>query len=293
MSTVEPTAKSPPKQAAARMKDGIRKRPDRPKPFSVGWRDPETKKLCWKSFTTEEEAKTFRDTVRVEIRQGTYVPPTPIAFKVFAEDWRMRTRPTVSPNTGALHEWAVKKYLIPVFGSLALQAVTGERIERWQADLLAKGKPGPRSVRICRTVLGTILEDARKKRRIFVNPIEDVRRFDVPKRELHFLTAEQVKALCQHVGRVYGMLFLVMAFCGLRIGEALGLQWGDVKLTQRRLLIRRQVIWRRKKDCPSGEKPWTITEPKSEAGNRVVEIPAPWRRSSWHIRRSRTAARIP
>ncbi len=41
------------------MKDGIRKRPDRPRPFSVGWRDPETKKLRWKSFKTEDEAKTF------------------------------------------------------------------------------------------------------------------------------------------------------------------------------------------------------------------------------------------
>lgn len=206
------------------MRDGTRKRPDRPKPFSVGCRDPETKKLCWKSFKTEEEAKAHPDKVRVDIRQGTYVAPTPIPFKAFAEDWRIRTRPTVSPNTGVLQEWAVKKYLIPAFGPLALQALTAERIEGWQAGLLAKGKPGPRSVQICHTVLGTILEDARKKRRIFVNPIEEVRRFDVPKRELHFLTAQQVKALCQHVGRVYGVLFLTIAFCGLRIGEALGLQ---------------------------------------------------------------------
>jgi integrase len=260
---------------AEKMKDGIRKRPDRPKAFSVGWRSPGTKRLHWKSFKTEEEAKAFRDTVRVEIRQGTYVTPDPIAFQDFAEDWRIRTRPTVSPNTGALHEWAVKKYLIPVFGLLPVQALTAERIERWQADLLAKGKPGPRSVQICRTVLGTILEDARKKRRIFVNPIEDVRRFEVPKRELHFLTAEQVRALCQHVGRVYGVLFLVMAFCGLRIGEALGLQWPDVDVSRRRLFIRRQVIWRRKKDCLAGQPRWEIREPKSEAGKRVVEIPGP------------------
>jgi len=66
-----------------------------------------------------------------------------------------------------------------------------------------------------------------------------------------------------------------MAFCGLRIGEILGLRWSDVDLGRRRLFIRRQVIWRRKKDCPDAETRWVITEPKSEAGKRVVEIPGP------------------
>jgi integrase len=113
--------------------------------------------------------------------------------------------------------------------------------------LRAKGKPGPRSVEICKTTLGTILEDARKKGRIFLNPLENVCRFDVPKRELHYLNAAQVKELCEQVGHVYGVLFLVMAFCGLRIGEVLGLEWPDLDLTRRRLFVQRQVIWRRKR----------------------------------------------
>jgi len=120
-----------------------------------------------------------------------------------------------------------------------------------------------------------MLKDARKKGRLYVNPMENVRRFDVPKQELHYLSAEQVKALCERVGRVYGVLFLVMAFCGLRIGEALDLQWADVKWEHRHLLIQRQASWRRRKDCPDGEPRWRLVEPKSEAGNRVVEIPGP------------------
>ncbi len=268
----------------------------------------------------------------MEIRQGTYVDRKPIPFKTFAEDWLERRRPTVSPNTVAIYDWTLHKYLIPAFGQTPLQSLTAERIERWQAELLRqagdvevrlrairekyeaelaritadrgrgilsadeaekhletlaqqeqaekkeaceKGKPHARSVEICRTVLGTMLKDARRKGRLFVNPMEAVSRFPVPKRELRFLTAEQVKALCEQVGRVYGVLFLVMAFCGLRIGEVIGLQWPDIGTDRRRLLIRRQVIWRRKKDCRDGEPRWTVTEPKSEAGKRVVEIPGP------------------
>ncbi len=254
---------------------GIFHRPDRSLPYLVPWREPGTKRQCWKSFATKHEAEAFRDRVRTDIRSGAYVPLRPIPFKDFAEDWLARRKPTVRPNTAALYEWALTNYLTPAFGLMPVQNLTAERIERWQADLLSQGSPGPRSVEICRTVLGTMLKDARRKGRLHVNPMENVRRFDVPHRELTYLTAEQVKDLCEQAGRLYGVLLLVLALCGLRIGEALGLQWGDVDLGRKRLWVRRQCLWRRKKDCPPGEPRWMFAEPKSDAGKRVVEIPGP------------------
>jgi integrase len=253
----------------------ILKRPDRPLPYFVTWREPVTKAQRSKAFKRLKDAEAFRDTVSTEIRNGAYTDRRPVPFSTFAADWLTRTRPAVSPNTGALYEWAIQKYLVPGFGLTAIQNLTAEAIERWQAELLTAGKPGPRSVEICRTVLGTMLKDARRKGRLYVNPMEAVRRFDVPKRELHYLTAAQVKALCEQVGRMYGVLFLVMAFCGLRIGEVLGLEWPDLDLTRRRLFVQRQALWRRKRDCQEGKPRWHLAEPKSKAGTRVVEIPAP------------------
>ncbi len=257
----------------------IRKR-NRPLPWYVSWREPDTKQQRHKSFATKREAEAFRDTVSTELRQGTYVDRRPVPFKTFATDWLKRTQPTVSPNTHALHEWAVNGYLIPAFNLMPIQNFRAERIEGWQAALLrppvqGKKKVGPRSVEICRTVLNAILEDARAKGYLFVNPMEKVRRFDVPERELSFLTPLQVKALCELVGRFYGMLFLMLAFCGLRMGEAMGLKGSDLDLGRGLILIQRQVIWRRKKDCPPGEPRWALVKPKTKAGSRVVEIPAP------------------
>lgn len=253
----------------------IIKRPDRPLPYFVYWREPVTKAQRSKAFKRMKDAEDFRDTVSTELRQGTYTDRRPVPFSTFAADWLTRTRPAVSPNTAALYEWATTKYLVPGFGLTPIQSLTAECIERWQAELLAAGKPGPRSVEICRTVLGTMLKDARRKGRLFVNPMEAVRRFDVPKRELHYLTAAQVKELCEKVGRVYGVLFLVLAFCGLRIGEALGLEWPDLDLSRRRLFVHRQAVWLRKRDCQEGKPRWRLVEPKSKAGVRVVEIPGP------------------
>ena len=252
----------------------IRKFPGRKKPFGVAWRDPGTKTQRWKYFATKREADAFRDTVSPELRQGTYVDQRPFPFKTYSTDWLARTQPTISPNTHALHEWAVNGFLIPAFNMMAIQALRPVQIEQWQAALLSQGKPGPRSVQIIRGVLHTILEDAVAKGVIFLNPLATVRRFEVPEQELHYLDVPQLKPLCEKAGAFYAALFLTMAFCGLRIGEATGLQGSDADLERRRLWVRRQAIWRRKKDCPAGEPRWKLVEPKSRAGKRVVEIPA-------------------
>ncbi|HSB70281.1 MAG TPA: hypothetical protein VLT62_13190 [Candidatus Methylomirabilis sp.] len=56
---------------------------------------------------------------------------------------------------------------------------------------------------------------------------------------------DQVKGPCELVGRFYGMLFLVMAFCGLRNGEVIGLKRSDLDLARGLIVVQRQAIWRR------------------------------------------------
>jgi integrase len=144
-----------------------------------------------------------------------------------------------------------------------------DRIERWQADNLHQDKPGLRSVKIILTVFNTILEDAGAKGHLFVNPTEKVRRFTVPERELRFLKPAEVKALCELVGRFYGMPFLVMAFCGLWIREVTRLRRPDLDLDRGLLMVPRQAIWRRTKDCPVGE-------PRSQVVRSCCRAPRTW-----------------
>ena len=55
----------------------------------------------------------------------------------------------------------------------------------------------------------------------------------------------------------------VLAYGGLRLGELLGLQWGDVEYAANRLLVRRQL------EAVTGE----LRAPKTKAGTRFVELP--------------------
>lgn len=249
----------------------IFKRPGRPKPFIVYWREPDTKKQKAKAFATLDEAKAWRDQVSQDVRHGIYQSLEPIPFKEWAEGWLKRQK--FNPNTGAFYEWAVN-YLKGAFDQTPIQNLRAEQIEAWQSGLLKAGKLSERSVKHLRVALGTILADARKKGKLYTNPMEAVKSFKVPKRELRYPTVEQLKALCQQAGRLYGVLFLTQGLCGLRIGEVLALQRPDLDLDGGRLFVRRQVIWRRKKDCKEGEPRWAFAEPKSEAGKRVVELPA-------------------
>lgn len=249
----------------------IFKRTNRPKPWLVQWREPGTKQQKAQAFETKHEAEDFRDTVSQNLRHGTYQPVKPIPFKEWAEGWRDRRRPTVSPNTAVVHEWAVAR-LTEAFGLTPIQNLRAEQIEEWQAKLLQEGTLSRRSVQLLRSTLGTILADARKKQVLYANPMEAVEHFKVPKRQLRCLNVEQLGALCQQAGRLYGVLFLTQALCGLRTGEALALQWPDLDFEGSRLFVRRQVVWRRKKDCKAVEPRWAFKDPKSEAGKRVVEL---------------------
>ncbi len=252
--------------------EGIEKREGRPKPFLVRWREPGTKKLKARAFRKEEEATAWRDQVRQDIRYDTYQPTEPLPFDKWAEGWLKRKRPLVGPNTGAFYEWAVNR-LVAEFGTMPLQNLRPDRIETWQAKMLSESGLSGRSVRSLRLALRGILADAWQKDYLRKNPMEKVAGFKVSSRELRYLTVDQLGALCLKVGPLHGVLFLTLALCGLRIGEALGLQWRDLALDSQRLHIQRQVIWRRQRDCKAGEPRWAFAPPKSEAGDRTVEIP--------------------
>jgi hypothetical protein len=172
---------------------GIRKWPGRRLPWSVDWREPETKKQRWKYFATKREAEAFRSTVDTELRQGTYVdrgrPVQDVRHGLAGADPAHGQPEHARPPRVALNS-----YLVPAFNLMAIQSSAGPD------RAVAGGPPGQGQAGAAERadypgVLNTILEDARAKGYIFVNPMAQVRRFDIPERELHYLDVLQVKKL--------------------------------------------------------------------------------------------------
>jgi integrase len=74
------------------------------------------------------------------------------------------------------------------------------------------------------------------------------------------------------------LLVELLVGTGLRIGEAAGLQWGDLDLGNRRLRVRRTLHRDRK------AKTWQTTPPKTKFGVRDVPLAATLAQRLWQAR---------
>jgi len=137
-------------------------------------------------------------------------------------------------------------HLSPFLGSLPLRSINAETVARWQADRLAQGT-GPVAVRHALELLGSIMQRAFEAERVPTNPVRQVRKAPRPRREeVRPVAPAQVEAMRAFL-LVGGSenphrdacLVSVLAYAGLRPGEALGLRWGD--LGEKTILVQRSV----------------------------------------------------
>lgn len=132
----------------------------------------------------------------------------------------------------------VKVHLIPGLGRLSLANLTAAQVQQFMADKLETGVP-PRTVAYCRVVLRAALGKALKLGLVARNVATLTTPPNVPKREIKPLSPDEavrfVEALKED--RLQALHVLMLAL-GLRQGEALGLTWRDVDLSNRVIHIR-------------------------------------------------------
>ncbi len=114
-------------------------------------------------------------------------------------------------------------------------------VEDWIAAMLDKGR-GATTVLRAHGVLSGILADAAKAKRIAVNPAKGVE--NLPRktgRRRVYLSADDVHRLADESGE-HRALILVLAYCGLRWGEAIALRFRDVEFLRRRLTVSTNAV---------------------------------------------------
>jgi integrase len=153
--------------------------------------------------------------------------------------WATTHAVTLAPKTRLHYASLYDHHLRPFLGSIALRDIDPETVGRWQADRLGAGG-GPVAVRQALDLLGSVLEHAFVSGRIAQNPVRRVKRARLPRREeVQALPPATIETMRAALVARDAALLSVLAYAGLRPGEALGLRWGDIR--EQTILIQRSV----------------------------------------------------
>lgn len=222
------------------------------------YRDP-TGRFRSKSFTTKGEARAWSQEQEAACRAGSWTDPSRTAITL--RDWSAHYFDTLSvkPKTMEGYRSLYVTQLEPRWGDTRLDRVTLPDVKKWVAGMKRlDGKPlGPSRVRAAHRLLSAMLDLAVDDKRLVRNPAQTLsgRRSGFlpkqPKDAAHrYLTAEQIAALAHHLeterpgaeGRSIATLLLVLAYCGLRWGEAAAIRPADLDLMRKRLTVNRAAV---------------------------------------------------
>ena len=202
--------------------------------YVVRWR--ESGRLRSKQFSGEgsrEAAKLLDAEIGRRKSQGLGAPISggkETLDEFLVSTWRPLRGSNLTEKTLSNYEWVWGRYVGPAFGDVPLREINVERIGRWRAQLLEDGR-GPRVVHDAVQILGSVLQVAVDTDRLVANPARKVQN-PLPKRkkaEVRPLTPNEIELLRSCLGRRDAAAVGVMAYAGLRPGEAWALTWDDIK----------------------------------------------------------------
>lgn len=209
--------------------------------------------------------------VMAEIHTGTFHQPKPILFCEFAQKWlREYAQGAVKPSTWETYRILIDHRLNPAFGNLPLSHLTPEEIQGFLASLLRDHKLAPKTANNTLILLKTILKYAKRWSYLRENPAQDIQRYRIEPKEMDFLNPEEIRLFLQNSDEPYRTLFLAALLTGMRRGELLALQWGDIDWNQNRIYVKRSIYWRSKKDKDPNEVSWVFVTPKSRLSRRTI-----------------------
>jgi integrase len=191
-----------------------------------------------KTFTREKDARRFDTAVRRAKDLGqlaSEVIGSEQTVAAFLEEWWEKyARASLKPSTLASYAYLLDRWIVPYLGRLRLRDVSREVVDQYRAQLRAAGAGVP-TVNRCLAVLQGVLQRAVEWRRLPANPaagtfrLPHLRDSAIDAREPERVEAIRAAMLTSvRFRRADAALVSVLAYEGLRPGEAFSLEWRDL-----------------------------------------------------------------
>jgi integrase len=241
------------------------------------------KKFC----KTLAEARTRRAELIGKAARGEELRESRLTVRAYFDGWIIsyagRTRHGIRENTRLGYREMMEGHVLPALGHVRLSRLRQRHLRELATAMFDKGL-SRNTVRLAIAPLRAMLATAVADDEIQANPAVGFRLPQSPttvaeeREKAKALTEGELRRLLAAFPERWRLLFELMAHTGLRIGEALALQWQHVDLGRRRVLVRRR--WYRGSYAP----------PKSSYGKRDVPVTERMARQLWELRKQARAS---
>jgi integrase len=179
-----------------------------------------------------------------------------------------------SIGTQSIYTDVIERDLKPLH-AVRVNKLRADVLQQWAIAFTAKGTRRKARVRIVKSVLRQALHRARKEGKAVQNVADLLAVPRAPRRRpednpVRILTPEEWnRVLDACANHAHGLIVLIAAVMGLRIGEACGLSWKNFDLTNRWLSVTQQIIEPFKKGFGGAQ----VARPKTPSSRRRIRIP--------------------
>ena len=182
---------------------------------------------------SKQEAQRALNEELAAVQRGERRSTSSETFEQAAERWLERKRPRIESSTYRDYEIHLRRRLIPSFGNLKLRQITRGKVESYLAELDNDGSLSRKTINDSLIPLRQILATAVRDGVLASNPARNDDRdhpLELPyeRPTMRSLTREEALRYLDSCSDWYPPMAEVLVGAGLRIGEAIALEWRDV-----------------------------------------------------------------
>jgi integrase len=202
-----------------------------------------------------------------DVADGSPPPSRSPQLGAFLNQWLIAVRPTLRPKTYVSYEGIVRLHLVPELGRVALEKLSIDHVANLVNNKQADRRLSPTTVRYVLLILRNALGKAVRWGLVGRNVATLVDPPRVGHKDVRVLSPEETKKLLDAArGEPIEGLIVLAVSTGVRLGEALGLQWHDIDLERRQLRISRSL----QRVSGQGQ---VLTETKTLRSRRTIVLP--------------------
>jgi len=164
-----------------------------------------------------------------------------VTLEVFGRRWLATMSERIQATTWVRYEGVLRMHVFPTIGHKVLAQLTARDIRA--LDEAAKTAGASPSTRLhMHAILRKLLNDAVRAEEIQASPMAAIQGPKVKREKMRPLSVADAKALekASKGDRLHALYVLALR-TGMRLGELLGLQWGDVDTTTRAVYVQRAL----------------------------------------------------